>query len=415
MTEPATPPPKRKRQPKYDLKWVASLEVRDAPYFEPDPKGPGGAGIRIFPSGAKSYTLIQRDQFKRQRWVSLGPIKNFNDIEVARAQAREMIERLKQGLEPRKPKPPEPVQPKSLAKVVGDWLELYVEDNKLRSGRELKRILTTNVLKLPAWRDRDFESIKRTDITGLLDTIHKAHGKWVADSVLAAMRQVANWYVGRSNDYVSPFTGIKRRVKDRRRTHALSDDEVRAIWRTAETVGGPYGALVRLLMLTGQRREAVATMRWSDISDDGVWTVRSGPRRKGTGGRLKLPAPALVIINAMPRFAGNDMVFAGRTYNGAFSNFSRLKLDFDRRCGVTGWVLHDLRRVARSLMSRAGVPREHAEKVLGHVVRGVEGHYDLHSYAQEKAQALVKLANLIHNIVNGAPDGNVLAFPGSAS
>jgi integrase len=412
VTEPTS---RRPRQPKYDLKWVASLEVRDAPYFEPDPKGPGGSGIRVFPSGARSYVLIQRDAFKRQRWVSLGPTNKFSDIEVARAQARDMIKRLQQGLEPREPPPPEPPKPKSLAKVVADWLELHVEGNKLRSGRELKRVLHNYVLKLPAWRDKDFEKIKRTEITGLLDSIQKAHGKWVADSVLAALRQVSNWYVERSDDYVSPFTGIKRRVKDRKRTHALSDDDIRAIWHTAEAIGGPYGALVRLLMLTGQRREAVATMRWSDISDD-VWTVRSGPRRKGTGGRLKLPPPALAIINAMPRFATSDLVFAGTRYHAAFSNFSRLKLDFDRRCGVTGWVLHDLRRVARSLMSRAGVPREHAEKVLGHVVRGVEGHYDLHSYESEKAIALQRLAAVLDSIVNPPPEGdNVVAFPGAAS
>jgi integrase len=414
LPEPTTSAPKRRRQPEYDLKWAASLEVRDRIYFEPDPKGPGASGIRVFPSGVKSYVLIQRDRFKRQRWISLGPIKNFTDIEDARAEAREMIARMKRGEEPREPPKPEPVKPKSLAKVVADWFDLYVEDNKLRSGAELKRIFNAYVLKLPAWRDRDFESIKRTEISKLLDSIHKAHGKWVADSVLAALRQVANWHVGRSDNYVSPFTGIKKRVKDRKRTRALTDDEIRSIWNTAETVGGPYGTLVRLLMLTGQRREAVASMRWQDI-EDGVWTVRAGPRRKGTGGRLKLPAPALAIVNAMPRFAGNDQVFAGTRYHGAFSNFSRLKLDFDRRCGVQGWVLHDLRRVARSLMSRAGVPREHSEKVLGHAIRGAEGHYDLHEYEREKGIALAKLAAVLESIVNPPEGDNVLTFPVAAS
>jgi integrase len=167
-------------------------------------------------------------------------------------------------------------------------------------------------------------------------------------------------------------------------------------------------------MLTGQRREATASMRWSDIAGD-VWTVRSGPRRKGTGGRLRLPPVALAIINGMPRFAGNDLVFAGTRYHGAFSNYSRLKLDFDRRCGVRDWVLHDLRRVARSLMSRAGVPREHSEKVLGHAIRGAEGHYDLHEYEHEKGIALQRLAAELERIVNPPEGDNVVAFPASAS
>ena len=111
----------------------------------------------------------------------------------------------------------------------------------------------------------------------------------------------------------------------------------------------------------------------------------------------------------MPRFAGNDFIFAGRgaePFNGG-----SFKAQFDTKCGVTGWTLHDLRRTARSLMSRAGVNREHAERVLGHVIGGVEGTYDRHRYDVEKAVALRKLADLITRIVN-APGGNVVELRG---
>jgi integrase len=167
-----------------------------------------------------------------------------------------------------------------------------------------------------------------------------------------------------------------------------------------------FGALIRLLLLTAQRREKILTMRWSDISPDGVWTIPTAPREKGNAGSLKLPPQALAIIAAQPRFVGNDFLFAGG--RGRYSlDFSKLKAEFDAVSGVRDWRLHDLRRTARSLMSRAGVLSEHAERVLGHTITGVEGVYDRHSYHHEKAATLARLAALIECIVNPSSDNVV--------
>ena len=118
-----------------------------------------------------------------------------------------------------------------------------------------------------------------------------------------------------------------------------------------------------------------------------------------------MPKQALRIIGALPRFVGNEYVFAGQG-NKPIVSMSERKAAFDKLCGVGDWRLHDLRRTARSLMSRAGVLSEHAEKVLGHAVKGVEGVYDVHSYSEEKAHALTKLASLIERIVH-PPSDNV--------
>jgi integrase len=137
-----------------------------------------------------------------------------------------------------------------------------------------------------------------------------------------------------------------------------------------------------------------------------VWTIRTEPREKSNAGVLKLPALALEIIQAQPRFASNDFVFAGN--KAAKSLEHRDKLAFDKLSGVAEWRLHDLRRTARSLMSRAGVLSEHAERVLGHVIPGVEGVYDRHKYFDEKADALRKLAALIERIVDPPAADNVV-------
>jgi integrase len=157
--------------------------------------------------------------------------------------------------------------------------------------------------------------------------------------------------------------------------------------------------MVRLLLLTGQRREKVATMKWADISLDGTWTIDTAEREKGNAGLLQLPPQALSIIATLPRIGENPFVFAGRG-NGCH-NISQSKRPFDRKLPkMPRWTLHDLRRTARSLMSRAGIRPDIAERVMGHAVEGVEGVYDRHSYRDEKADALARLAALIDGIVH---------------
>ena len=153
---------------------------------------------------------------------------------------------------------------------------------------------------------------------------------------------------------------------------------------------GTYGDILRLCLLTGQRREKVASIKWGDIEGD-LWTIATDTREKNTAGQLTLPPMALEIINRQPRFFSNPYVFAARKrYFTTWRNRNTLNAD---------WTVHDLRRTSRSLMSRAGIRPEIAERVLGHAIRGVEGVYDRHSYREEKAHALRALAGLIDNIL----------------
>jgi integrase len=191
----------------------------------------------------------------------------------------------------------------------------------------------------------------------------------------------------------------------------LNDDELRSLWRAAVRAGA-YGALIMLLLLTAQRRSAVVGMRWADLDGD-VWHIPAEPGAKSTGGDLRLPEMALSIIRSQPRFVGCPYVLS-RGGRGPLSGFSTEKASIDKSSGVTDWVVHDLRRCARSLMSRAGVSREHSERVLGHTISGVEGTYDRHPYFAEKADALRRLADLIEQIINGAPGGNVVPMRSQA-
>jgi integrase len=291
--------------------------------------------------------------------------------------------------------------------VAEDFVRRHVEGNKLRSKDEIERCLKKYVY--PRWKDRPFIELRRGDVSALLDKIEDKHGARQADMVLAIVRKITHWYQARNDDYMSPVVRGMARTKpaDRKGKRILDDDEIRAVWKAADDCG-TFGALVKVLLLTGQRREKVVTMEWDDISD-GVWKIASESREKATAGVLGLPNMALAVINAQPHIDGNPYVFAAGVGKGPFNSFSQRKAELDEKLpDIPRWVLHDLRRTARSLMSRAGVRPDIAERVLGHAIPGVEGVYDRYAYADEKADALKRLATLVDAILNPPDRANVV-------
>jgi integrase len=277
----------------------------------------------------------------------------------------------------------------------------------LRTGGEQRRILEKYVL--PVWRDRPFMEIRRSDVAALLDHVEDRHGAWTADVVLTVLRSMASWHSARDDSYTPPFTKGMRRVpaQARSRSRILDDAELRAVWRAGEEAG-TFGAFIQLLLLTTQRRDKVVTMKWSDLDGD-VWTIPTAAREKGNPGVLRLPPAAMKVLKAQPRLASNPYVFPGRS-DGPLAGFSERHAAFKARCGVDGWTLHDCRRTARSLLSRANVRPDIAERLLGHAVGGsVAPIYDRHHYRDEMADALKRLARLITQIVDGE-GGNVVPF-----
>jgi integrase len=397
---------RRQRRRVLTDKMVAALARRRVTYFAPDPELVKH-GVRVRSVGPGTFTVICRDPFGKQRWVKIGSTDAMT-IAEAREIARVVIRRVEQGLpafEPPKAKAD------SVAVVTAEWLKRYVEKNKLRSAGEYRRIINKYVL--PVWGERVFTDLKRSDAARLLDYVEDEHGPAQADTVLTVVRMIGSWYRDREDDYASPFTKIKARTapQNRARSRTLNDAELRRVWQAAGEAG-QFGALVQLLLLTGQRYEKVRTMRWTDVSADGTWTIPTAPREKRNAGTLQLPPVALDIISAQPRFTGNPYIFAGN--KGAKSFEQRHKRAFDKRSGTAGWRIHDLRRTARSLMSRAGVQSEHAERALGHTVGGVEAIYDRHDYRDEMADALRRLAALIARIAD-PPADNVVALHEAAA
>ena len=378
---------------------VAALRPMAQRYATPDPDLRGHY-VRVTPSGAKSFVAVASSPTGKQIWTTIGPADAMG-IDAARAKARDVLARVRAGL------PPVEARGETFGDVAANWIKRHVEPNALRSRYEISRLLDRHVL--PKWRDQEFVGIRRSDVAALLDHIEDNVSARQADACLTIVRSIGNWYAARHDDYQPPIVRGMRRQNPhaQQRARILDDREIRAIWKQAEA-NGVFGAIIRMCLLTAQRRAKVGSMRWQDISIDGQWSIPAAAREKGTAGFLVLPQKAVEIIRAQQIMGENPFVFAGRGA-GPFNGYSKAKERFDATfADVEPWVLHDLRRSARSLMARAGVRPDVAERVMGHAIIGVEAVYDRHSYRDEKAAALRALAGLIETIIN--PRENVVAM-----
>jgi integrase len=372
-----------------------------------------GFGLMVTANGHKSYVV----QYRAARRSKRMHLKGGLTVTAARKEAKAILGAVAKGGDPLgERRKAERAQSDTLKAIVEEYLAR--EGSRLRSIGERRAVLQRHVL--PRLGARQIGDITRIDIRRLLDRITDSSGASMADHVLAYLRLVMNWHAARSNDFRSPIVrGMARtRPSQRRRQRVLTDEELRAVWRAAEASHTAFSSLVQFLLLTATRRNEAARMRRGEISGD-EWTVP--PERYKTGLELVIPlSPAAqTVLAALPRIGKSGFVFTTDSKR-PLRGFSELKRAFDAKVlaelrkqdpeakGLLNWRLHDLRRTARSLMSRASVPSDHAERCLGHVIGGVRGIYDRHAYYEEKKRAFEALASLVERVVN--PSTNVVAL-----
>jgi integrase len=280
------------------------------------------------------------------------------------------------------------------------------EGKKLRTVEARQRDLDR--LVYPVMGARPIADIRRSDIVRLLDRIEDNQGPVMADLTLAYIRRVMNWHASRSDEFRSPIVrGMARTSgKERARARILTDDEIRAVWKAAGATAGPFGAFVRFLLLTGARRREASDVTWDEIQD-GVWLLPAARNKVKQDLARPLSGAAQILLRDRPKIGRAVYVF---TFDGVkpLAGFAKPKARLDDASGTTGWCLHDLRRTARSLLSRAGIAPDVAEMCLGHVLTGVRGTYDRHAYHDEKKHAFEALAAQIARIVD--PQDNVVTW-----
>jgi integrase len=372
---------------------------------------PRGFGVRVTAAGARAFVLNYRHQGRERRFT----IGRFPDWSVVRAvrEARDLRQRADRGENPLAVKAL-PVEPKTVNDVLSEFVARHVrnKDRPLRTADEYESAFDR--LVRPAIGKIAIYELRRSDVAKMLDGIEDANGPVMAHRARAYFRKALGWYAERDDQFNinSAIVRVAPRSKDRARTRVLSDFEIRAIWKASDEFG-VFGALVRTLFLTAQRRDEVARMTYSEIGDDVIWTIPPERYKTKKPNHVPLSKQALATIHAQPKTSSSDYVFASSA-NTPFSGFSKNKAALDKvvlaardkeanqvHYQAVTWRLHDLRRTAKTLMQRAGVRPDISERVLGHVISGVEGTYDRYAYVDEKRDALEKLAAIVERIVSG--------------
>jgi integrase len=358
-------------------------------------------GLMVSNTGHKSYVYQYRDRTTRQQsrvtfLFDLG-------LKKAKAAAEEARMRVQLGGKPLDEIGAAKASRKAetLKAISEEYLAHKQGGAGLRSKKQVKSVLDR--LVYPKLGSRPINDIKRSEIIRMLDGISEEQGPVAADYTLAIVRKIMNWHAIRSDDFRSLIVrGMSHtKPKERARDRVLTDDELRAIWKAAGESTGPFGPMLRFILLTACRRTEAASMRRSEVVGTD-WIIPASRYKTKTETVLPLSQAAQAVLQALPRKV--DYFFT--TGKKPISGFSKFKSSFDKACGVTDWTIHDLRRTARSLMSRAGVPSDHAERALGHVITGVRGTYDRHAYHAEKKQAFEALAAQIDRILD--PQDNVV-------
>jgi integrase len=365
-----------------------------------------GFGLMVTAKGHRSYVVQYRAAGRSRRMH----LKAGLTLTAARKEAKAILGTVAKGGDPLTAR-------RKAKRAESDTLKAIVEEYLVREGSRLRTVksrrASLQLHVLPKLGDRQIGDITRTDIVRLLDHIADKTGAPMADHVLAYLRRVMTWHASRSDEFRSPIVrGMARtRPSQRRRQRALSDDEVKALWRASEAWQSAFGYLVQFLLLTATRRMEAAAMRRNEVAGN-EWIIPQ--ERYKTGRELVIPlsSVAQAVLDAVPKIGQSGFVFTtdGKRPVAGFSAFER---KFDTKvlaelrkdnpdAELPRWTLHDLRRTARSLMSRAGVPSDHAERCLGHVLPGIRGTYDRHEYLKEKRRAFEALATLIDRIVNPA-------------
>jgi len=387
---------------------IRNLKPKDRAYEVSDP-GARGLRIVVFPSGKKSFIVRYRRPDGKSAKLTLGQIP----LTTARKVAGDANYEVQQGRDPGTAKQ---AAKATAAAAAADTVQAVCTEYlkragiKLRTHKQRERLLTR--LVYPALGDRPITKVTKLDCVRLFEQIADGSGPVMADYTRAILSRIFSWHEGRHDTFASPITrGIERQAKpphERARTRTLNDDEIRRLWKATEGPH-PFSALVRFLLLTGARLNEARRMPRSEVTN-GDWLL---PAERN---KVKLPLvrplspQAKAILDNRPVVDGCPYYFTteGRT---AVAASTRAKELLDEASGVSNWRLHDLRRTARSLMSRAGVSREHAEECLGHKKKLIVGTYDQHDYYNEKKRAFEKLATQLKLILN-QPKGNVVSLRG---
>jgi integrase len=376
---------------------VLASGERDKIFFDDEVLG---FGLRVRKGGSRKWVIHYR-QGGLQRRHTIGPASVLT-VDEARIKARKVLVAVDDGKDPAAEK----IARRAAAglifsSVMKDYLAVRQQTMKPRSHEESTRHLKR------AWKaihGLALTSVTRPVVAARLRDISSSSGPVAADRARSTLSAMFAWAIGEGLCDTNPVVGTNKASEDKPRERVLNDAELTAVWKAAPD--NDYGRIVRLLMLTGQRRLEIGELRWPEIEGEGESALIALPSRRTKNSRqhdVPLSPAARRILGACIKRNAREFVFGDG--KGGYSGWSKSKAALDEAAKIAPWVLHDLRRTTATRMADLGVQPHVIEAILNHVSghkAGVAGIYNRSSYATEKRAALNLWAEHIERIAANA-------------
>lgn len=376
-----------------------------------------GLAVRVTDKGHKSFVLVARYPTHpanptRRALGTCGALT----LDGARTKARTWLELIGRGIDPeieeaRARAAAQRRQVNTFGAVAGEFLARHAAG--LKKSGEAKRIIEAEFVR--RWRGRPLTDITPSEAAKAIRAIVERGAPYQAHNALGYLRRLYSWAIGTHEFGIdtSPIERLKPADligKREARERVLKDAELRQVWQATDTMGYPYGPVIRLLILTGQREREVADASWSEIDlEKKLWTIPATRMKGGRAHEVPLSPAAVESLKSLPRWTG-DYVFTTTAGAKPVNGFSKTKARLDKLSGVAGWKFHDLRRTMRTHLSALPVQDMVRELVIAHARPGLHRVYDQHSYEDEKRDCLQLWEKRLLAIVEPPEGDNVVAL-----
>ncbi|MGO7508886.1 tyrosine-type recombinase/integrase [Rhizobium ruizarguesonis] len=410
----------------FTAKWVEAVAAIDKRQEIADPSLRGFYLIvQPLSGGAKSWAV----RFRGHPKYTIGSFPAWS-LADARKEAGRIMRTYDEGRDPRAEKKEANSDDNLVENVLAEFVKRHVKrKNRESTARAQQRYIDKELI--PRWKGRHIATIRRRDIVTMLDEVVESGRPQAAVRLLALTRKAFNWAVGTGWLDASPCVGVPVPAPVVKRKRVLSDSELRLAWKGAEAIGWPFGPMVQLLMLTGQRREEVAAANWSEFELTGKepgWTIPGRRAKNGNEQLVALAPMAVSILASLPRVLGQGDFILSTNGDTSISGYSRGKRRLDEmmveiarseaeesgddpeELKLEPFTLHDLRRTLATRLGDLGIAPHTVEAILNHARVGVAAHYNHARYEKEKRDALLRWERHIKKIITARPGSNIITF-----
>ena len=372
-----------------------------------------GLGLRIAPSGRKSFVYLYRFE-GRPRRMTLGVYPRVS-LSDARAEVVKAVKKLEKDIDPGVEKIAARKayrDAESFAELADEFIRRHAIPN-LKSWQDVQRQIEVDAI--PAWGKRKAKSIARRDVIDLIDDIMDRGAPVTANRTLALLKQVFKFGVQRDVLEVSPAVLVDRPYKEKERTVVLEEDEIGIFWNGLDNANMTEDVRIalKLCLVTGQRRAEVAGLSHSEINGD-WWELPAERSKNGKAHRIFLSPLAKRLIK---QASGEEYLFPARKHANSEETApiipAALINAISKNRDVLGskrFTVHDLRRTTATRMAQIKISRFDISRVLNHTAGDVTARYDKYAYDPQKKSALLKWSRRIQWILSGKESGKVVSI-----